>query len=261
MKQILTLITLALLLLAGLNCGTTEDLVDDVKDVQEVETPTGSLQGEVQLIDGVSIQVRVLKAGQLAAQTETDGNYELSELEEGNYTIQIAARGYETVEKNVTVVADETVSLDKVTLVALAEPASHLQGILTDMKTGNPLADALVQLMDKAGEQYEALTNNVGVFTFENLPVDQTFTLTVKHPGYEDHEVAVKPIPADATFEQQIGLTAIPEPVELPPGQGLSIGSQAPDFELPNGNGDLHTLSDYIRNDKKVVIVFYRTGG
>ena len=261
MKQILALITLALLLLAGLNCGTTEDPVDDVKDVEEVETPTGSLQGEVQSIDGVSIQVRLLKAGQLAAQTETDGSYKLSELEEGNYTIQITARGYETVEKNVTVVASETVSLDKVTLVVLANPVSHLRGVLTDAKTGASLSDVLVQLTDKAGEAYETLTTKEGVFTFENLHVDQAFTLTVKHPGYEDHEVVVKPIPADETFEQDIGLTAIPEPVELSPGQGLSISSQAPDFELPDGNGDLHTLSDYIGNDKKVIIVFYRTGG
>ena len=258
MKQILALTTLALLLLAGLNCGTAENPIDGVKDV---ETPIGSLQGEVQSIDGVSIQVRLLKAGQLVAQTETDGSYELSELEEGNYTIQITARGYETVEKNVTVVADETVPLDRVTLVALAKSVSHLHGVLTDAKTGAPLSDVLVQLTNKAGEAYQALTTKEGVFTFENLPVDQAFTLTVKHPGYEDHGVAVKPMRADETFEQDIGLTAIPGPVELPPGQGLSIDSQAPDFELPDGSGDLHTLSDYIGNDKKVVIVFYRTGG
>lgn len=35
----------------------------------------------------------------------------------------------------------------------------------------------------------------------------------------------------------------------------LSIGTQAPDFELPDQNGDLHRLSDY--RGKKVVLYFY----
>ena len=48
---------------------------------------------------------------------------------------------------------------------------------------------------------------------------------------------------------------------ELPPGEGLKIGAKAPDFELPDGNGDLYTLSDYIGEEKRVVLVFYRTGG
>lgn len=35
----------------------------------------------------------------------------------------------------------------------------------------------------------------------------------------------------------------------------LEIGSQAPDFELPDQNGELHRLSDY--RGKKVVLYFY----
>ena len=52
----------------------------------------------------------------------------------------------------------------------------------------------------------------------------------------------------------------VPNLDELEPGEGLSIGSQAPEFELPDGNGDLHALADYIGNDKNVVLVFYRMG-
>ena len=44
---------------------------------------------------------------------------------------------------------------------------------------------------------------------------------------------------------------------KLDPGQGLSIGSQAPEFELSDGNGKLHTLGDYIGN-KNVVLGFFR---
>ena len=256
MKQVLMLFTLALLLLAGLNCGSTEDPDDkDIVVVMEI----GALQGDVQSIDGVKIQVRLLKDGQLVAQTETDGSYEFAELEEGEYTVQITAKGYETTEINVTVVPVDTVSLDKVTLEVLAEPVSHLRGVLTDNKTGNPLSDVLVKLTDKSGQEFETLTSKDGIFTFENLPIDQAFTLAVAHSGYEDYEVTVDPIAADKTFELDVEITAIPEPVKLDPGKGLSIGSQAPEFQLPDGNNQQHTLADYT-NDKNAVIVFYRGG-
>ncbi len=256
MKQVLTLFTLALLLLTGLNCGTSEDPVDKGVDVV---METGSLQGEVQPIDDLKIQVRLLKDGQLVAQTETDGSYEFSELEEGDYTIQISAKGYSTTEMDVTVLPVETVSLDKVTLEELAEPVSHLRGVLTDMKTGNTLSDVLVLLTDNADKEYETLTNKEGIFTFDNLPVDQAFTLSVEHAGFEEYEVTVDPISADQTFDLEVELTGILVPVVLDPGEGLSIGSEAPAFELPDGNNKKHALDDYIGN-KNLVIVFYRGG-
>lgn len=256
MKQLLTLFTLALILLTGLNCGSSED-PDGKVDVVMMET--GALQGEVQSIDGVTIQVRLLQDGQLVAQTETDGSYEFAELEEGDYTVQISAKGHRTTELDVTVISEETVSLDKVSLDVLEDPVSHLRGVLTDMETGDPLSEVLVRLTDKSGEETEVLTNKDGVFTFENLPVDQAFTLTVLHDGYEDYEVEVAPIAADKTFELDVELIAIPEPVKLDPGQGLSVGSQAPEFELPDGNNKKHALADYIQ-DKNVAVVFYRGG-
>ena len=51
------------------------------------------------------------------------------------------------------------------------------------------------------------------------------------------------------------------ESAHLEIGQGISIGNEAPAFALSDGHGQLHALSDYIQNDKKVLIVFYRTGG
>lgn len=35
----------------------------------------------------------------------------------------------------------------------------------------------------------------------------------------------------------------------------LEVGTKAPDFELPDQNGDMHKLSDY--TGKKVVLYFY----
>ena len=254
MKQVLAPLALALLLLVGFGCETE----NPVEEIVETDT-TGTLRGDVQSIDGVQIQVRLLKDGQLATQIETQASYEISAIEAGNYTLQISAKGYETEEIPVTVIAEEVVSLDKVTLVALKTPVSHLSGVLTNETTGEVLGGVSLQLTDNAGNVYETLTTATGVFTFENLPVQQSMTLTIAHTGYENKEMSVNPIPADETLALTVELTPLPEVEQLPPGQGLSIGSQAPDFALPDSNGKAHALADYIP-DKNVVLIFYRGG-
>ena len=45
---------------------------------------------------------------------------------------------------------------------------------------------------------------------------------------------------------------------KLPAGEGLDLGALAPEFSLPDGDGEFHTLSEY--RGQKLVIVFYRTG-
>ena len=45
---------------------------------------------------------------------------------------------------------------------------------------------------------------------------------------------------------------------KLPMGEGLDIGALAPEFSLPDGGGEFHSLSEY--RQQKLVIVFYRTG-
>ena len=256
MKQIHACLALALLLFAGLNCGT-ENPVEETVELPATETPTGTLSGEIQPIEGALIQVRLLRDGQLLAQIETEATYELEALEAGNYTLQISAKGHQEIEVNATVVAGQTVTLDKVTLLALDTPVSHLQGILTDVATGAPIPEVHLQLTDAVGKAYETLTTETGVFTFENLPIEQAFTLKIEHADYENTEVAVQPIPASETFELNLKLIPQPAVEELDPGQGLSLGSQAPDFKLSDGTGKAHTLADYIGN-KKVVLVFFR---
>lgn len=285
MKQIMALLTFALLLLVGLGCGT-ENPVEESADTALIETAaTGAFHGDVELIEGVTIYMHLLKAGQLLAQLEfkMDGvgqvgkaeflgsisastisqsgiaRYHVKDAEPGDYTLQISAKGYQTKELNVPVIADQSSSLDKIALVALEEPVSHLRGVLMDTLTGEPLLAVNLQLTDKAGKVYEALTTATGVFTFENLPVEQALTLTIDHAGYEGKEVAVHPIPAGETLELVLELTPLAEPERLGPGQGLSIGSRAPDFKLPDGNGKLHALADSIGNEN-VVLIFYRGG-
>ena len=63
--------------------------------------------------------------------------------------------------------------------------------------------------------------------------------------------------------EVSITFTTAAAPKEDPPpekpstGEGLNIGTAAPDFTLPDGSGSNYTLSDYI-GDSKIVLVFFR---
>ena len=270
----------ALLLFAGVGCGT-ENSIEETGVPSPVETgATGSFYGNVELIDGVTIYMRFLQAGQILAQVEfemhgvkttsTDANihastqqgvgrYHLKEAEPGNYIVQISAKGYQTKALNVTVVPDESISLDQIVLDVLETPVSHLRGVLTNEVTGEPLGGINLELTDNAGKVYETLTTGAGVFSFENLPVQQPFTLTVGHAGYEDKEIAVGPIPEAETLALKVELVPLPEPEKLDPGQGLSLGAEAPDFALPDSNGKLHALADY-NADKNVVLIFYRGG-
>ena len=258
-KLAIHMFAFALLLFVGFGCGT-ESPISETADTPEVETNlTGTLRGDVQSIEGVLIQVRLLKDGQLVVQTEAQANYEIDAVEAGNYTLQISAKGYETKEIDVTVIAGQVVSLDKVALLALEAPVSHLRGVLTNEATDEPLGEVNLQLTDNAGKVYETLTTAAGVFSFENLPVEQPFTLTIAHTGYEGKEVAVPAIPTAETLELTVELVPRQEPERLDPGQGLSIGSEAPDFELPDSNGKLHAFADYV-GDKNVVLIFYRGG-
>lgn len=64
----------------------------------------------------------------------------------------------------------------------------------------------------------------------------------------------------DDPLESETITIQTPEP-ETELGEGLVLGSYAPDFELTDGYENLHTLSEHLDAGKNVVIVFYRTGG
>ena len=66
--------------------------------------------------------------------------------------------------------------------------------------------------------------------------------------------------PVDSS--NKIDTITVPETeAEIELGEGLVIGTHAPDFQLSDGDGNIHTLAENLVNGKHVVIVFYRTGG
>ena len=212
--KIQLLMVLAASLMLCLGCGGDEEAVvgpDTSTDEPGSVTATGSLQGTVERIEGVSVAIRVLQNGNVITSTtvDTDGNYQIDNIEPGTYTVEIAAKGYEAAEQTVQVSAAEVTSLDRAMLKALEIPVSHIQGTLSDQKEGSPLNKVRVRLVDAAGNSREVLTTQTGAFEFENVPTDQRLTVIVELEGFEKEEISIDPIPAGETVPLEVAVVAL----------------------------------------------------
>ena len=112
-----------------------------------------------------------------------------------------------------------------------------------------------------AGMNCGSTTNPVTNPVNEEDSVETATTeVAVQNPIAETPELEVEAAAEPALEPPQPLEEVVEEVVEkLAPGEGLSLGSQAPAFELPDGNNKLHALNDYI-GDTKLVLVFYRGG-
>ena len=213
LAKIQLLIALAAIFILCLGCGTDDESIvepDTSTEDPASDTVTGSLNGSVEKIEGVSVVIRVLQNGNAiaSATADADGNYQIDNIAPGAYTVEIVAKGYAAVEKTVQVSADEVASLDRVKLKALETPVSHIRGTLSDRLKGGPLNQVRIQLVDAAGNSREVLTTQTGAFEFENVPTDQQLTVVVQLEGFEKKEFSVDPIPAGETTMLEIELDA-----------------------------------------------------
>ena len=215
LNKIQLLIVLAAVLMLCLGCGSDDESIVE-PDTSPVEadpvTATGSLKGAVERIEGVSVAIRILQNGNAIASTTVgaDGNYQIDNIAPGTYTVEIAAKGYETVEQTVQISEDKVASLDRATLKALDIPVAHIQGILSDQKKGSPINKVRVRLIDAAGNAREVLTTQTGAFEFENVPTDQQLSVIVDLEGFEQQEISIDPIPAGETVPLEVALVALP---------------------------------------------------
>ena len=208
--QLLTVLAAVLMLWFG--CGGGDEAIVKTDVLTDEVISTGSLEGTIERIGGVSVTVRVLQNGNAIASTaaDADGNYRIDNLQPGAYTVEIAAKGYEAFEQTVQVSAEEIASLDQVTLKVLEIPVSHVQGVLSDQVRGNPLSKVRVRLVDAAGNSREVLTTPTGAFEFENVPTDQQLTVIVDLEGFEKQEISIDPISAGETVPLEVALVGLP---------------------------------------------------
>ena len=131
-----------------------------------------------------------------------------------------------------------------------------IRGLVLDQVTKKPLIGVSVQLADEAGVVLETPTIGSGVFEFEGVAADQKLTVTIDSDDYEKQEFTVDPIIAGETVKLEVELIPL-NPEQLPEGDGLAVGLKAPDFNLPDSDGEMIALADYA-GKQKVVLVFDR---
>ena len=136
--------------------------------------------------------------------------------------------------------------------------SATVRGLVLDQITKTPLIDVRVQLTDEAGVALETPTTALGVFEFEGVAADQQLTIVIDPDAYEKQEFTVDPIPVGETVKLEVELTPL-NPEQLPVGDGLAVGLKGPDFNLPNSDGEMIALADYV-GKQKVVLVFDRGG-
>ena len=109
------------------------------------------------------------------------------------------------------------------------------------------------------GEEIVAKTDSNRSFEITDIEAG-SYILRLTAAGYKEIERNVEILAGQMISLDGVTLQPTSQ-TEANLGQGLNIGTRAPEFELPDGNGNLHSLSDYLDIGKDVVLVFYRFGG
>ena len=85
-----------------------------------------------------------------------------------------------------------------------------------------------------------------GTFSLVNLSI-LLAAIIFLCPACEDAQQTLQDIMSQGETVEQLSL-----------GEGLAIGATAPEFELPDADGNVHSLSGY--SGQKLVVIFYRLG-
>ena len=109
------------------------------------------------------------------------------------------------------------------------------------------------------GEEIVVQTDSNRSFEITDIEAG-SYILRLTAAGYKEIERNVEILAGQVISIDGVTLQSTSQTGDNP-GQGLNIGTLAPDFELPDGNGNLHSLSEYLGSEKDVVLVFYRFGG
>ena len=165
--------------------------------IRQPENLKGQLTGRiVDAQNGKPLSgVLILLQGQTAGKTDSDGNYAIANLTQGNYKMNVNKSGFAEQAKTTSVRGGnstrEDFSLRKE--MSRVEPgdirvqppvqvrSGHLRGQIFDAKTGRPLAGASVFI----ASQQAAVTNQAGMFTVGNLQPGN-FQVVVRISGYTD---------------------------------------------------------------------------
>lgn len=155
------------------------------------------------------------------AVTDTEGNFSIGDLSEGEWTIAVKEYGYRTYRQDIVLVSGGTLALDPIMMLPVGMAGSGvITGRVVD-KGNNPLEDVEV----KAGG-LKALTDEDGLFTIHNLP-EGTYDVSAAGHFTGNRVLAVGVAAGDTVIMEDIVFdTSKNEYAELK-GSVMPMGSEA----------------------------------
>ncbi|WEA47251.1 carboxypeptidase regulatory-like domain-containing protein [Priestia aryabhattai] len=145
------------------------------KLLTQVQSNVGGVFGTVinqetqQPIQGALVEVLDAQGEVVATdRTDTFGNFTIEGLPPGTYTLRVSAKGFTTYTQQVTVVANE---IEQVSIALTVNPPS-ITGFVCDVKTGERLANILIEVFNNQGALIaNTLTDVNGQYAIFNLPI------------------------------------------------------------------------------------------
>ena len=135
------------------------------------------------------------------ATTDTQGNYAISDADEGSYTVTASASGYFDESDNVTVTAGQTTTCN---LALEPKPTTGtISGTVTEEGTGTPIAGASVSTQPATTI---AISDTQGNYKIDDV-APGSYTLTASASGYTDDSTNVT-VTAGQTSTANLALQA-----------------------------------------------------
>ncbi len=128
---------------------------------------------------------------------DTNGNYAISNLTEGSYSLTAAAGGYSSLTQSLSLGPGGSVTAN----FALAPLPGIINGAVSDVSTGKAIAGALVSFVGGS-----ATTNSTGAYSLTNV-IEGSYTVTASATGYNSQAQTVVVRPG-ATVQQNFSLLA-----------------------------------------------------
>ncbi|WP_282137851.1 carboxypeptidase regulatory-like domain-containing protein [Rossellomorea aquimaris] len=153
-------------------------ITGNVRDANTLD-PIGNAIIQVFTLDGILLGVTL---------TDMNGNYIISGLPGGTVVLVVRAQGYQSQMQNVTVTRGNTTTIN----FLLEDNPSSISGIVTDIRTGEPISQVLVQIFPIGSivPIRSTLTDPNGFYILTGLPAG-TYVIRFTAAGYPVKEISI----------------------------------------------------------------------
>lgn len=175
-------------------------------DFNLTERPTrlyGVVRSGTRLLVGANVSIVGTMIFNLSG---PDGNYEISNLTAGTYSVSASSQGYETATFEEVVIPEGGSTQLNINLTGL--PGALISGVVVDASTGAPLANVLVTIVDVDPPRAGVSTDINGAYGIPGL-IAGNYTVRFEKTGYRPVEIAHVNVTKDGQTIQNVEMVPL----------------------------------------------------